>query len=67
MRHTLCAICDTDRWDRPLYPEALGDTAFTRARFSARRMPDRVHYRMVRCGHCGRGIRCTFMTFATVS
>ena len=53
MRHTLCAICDTDQWDRPLYPEALGDGAFTSDRFSARRMPDRVHYRMVRCGHCG--------------
>jgi len=53
MRHTLCAICDTDQWDRPLYHEALGDGAFTSDRFSARRMPDRVHYRMVRCGDCG--------------
>jgi len=52
MRHTLCAICDTDQWDRPLYPEALGDGAFTSDRFSARRLPDRVHYRMVQCGHC---------------
>lgn len=53
MRHTLCAICDTDRWDQPLYAEALGDGAFTSDRFSARRIPDRVHYRMVRCGNCG--------------
>ena len=53
MRHTLCAICDTDRWDRPLYAEALGDAAFTSERFSARRLPDRVHYRMVRCRSCG--------------
>jgi SAM-dependent methyltransferase len=53
MRHTLCAICDTDRWDRLLYAEALGDGAFTSERFSARRTPDRVHYRMVRCGNCG--------------
>ena len=53
MRHTLCAICDTDRWDRPLYAEALGDGAFTSERFSARRLPDRVHYRMVRCENCG--------------
>ena len=53
MRHTLCAICDTDRWDRLLYAEALGDGAFTSNRFSARRMPDRVHYRMVRCQNCG--------------
>jgi SAM-dependent methyltransferase len=53
MRHTLCAICDTDRWDLQLYAEALGPGAFTSERFSARRMPDRVHYRMVRCGNCG--------------
>ena len=53
MRHTLCAICDTDRWDRPLYAESLGDAAFTSDRFSARRIPDRVHYRVVRCANCG--------------
>ena len=53
MRHTLCAICDTDRWDRRLYAEALGEGAFTSERFSARRTPDRVHYRMVRCANCG--------------
>jgi len=53
MHHTLCAICDTDRWDQLLYAERLGDGAFTSERFSARRLPDRVHYRMVRCGNCG--------------
>jgi SAM-dependent methyltransferase len=53
MRRTLCAICDTDRWDQPLYAEALGHGAFTSERFSARRLPDRVHYRMVRCRNCG--------------
>src|SRR5579872_4855170 len=53
MRHTLCAICDTDRWDRLLYAESLPPGAFTSERFSARRVPDRVHYRMVRCGNCG--------------
>jgi len=53
MRHTLCAICDTDRWDRLLYAESLGNAAFTSERFSARRIPDRVHYRMVRCANCG--------------
>lgn len=53
MHHTLCAICDTDRWDQLMYAEALGDGAFTSERFSARREPDRVHYRMVRCRNCG--------------
>lgn len=53
MVHTLCAICDSDRWDRLLYPETLGDQAATSERFSARRTPDRVHYRVVRCDNCG--------------
>jgi SAM-dependent methyltransferase len=53
MHHTLCAICDTDRWDRQVYAASLGADAFTSERFSARRLPDRVHYRMVRCRNCG--------------
>ena len=53
MVHTLCAICDTDRWDRVLYPATMNDQAATAERFSARRTPDRVHYRVVRCGQCG--------------
>ena len=36
MVHTLCAICGTDRRDRLLYPETLGDGAATAERFSAR-------------------------------
>ena len=53
MHHTLCALCETDRWDQPLYPEKLPPNAFTSDTFSARRIPDRIHYRMVRCGQCG--------------
>jgi SAM-dependent methyltransferase len=50
---TTCAVCETDKADREVYPDTLGDNAATRERFSARRTPDRVHYRMVRCGKCG--------------
>jgi 2-polyprenyl-3-methyl-5-hydroxy-6-metoxy-1,4-benzoquinol methylase len=53
MHHTLCALCESDGWDQQLYPEKLPPGSFTGERFSARRMPDRVHYRMVRCGNCG--------------
>lgn len=50
---TRCAICGTlgeatERWPATLTPEA-----FSTATFSARRLPDRVHYRMVRCDRCG--------------
>jgi SAM-dependent methyltransferase len=53
MHHTLCALCDTDQWDRLLYAEKLPPGSFTGDKFSARRMPDRVHYRIVRCQNCG--------------
>ncbi len=50
---TRCAICGTEgnateRWAATLNPEA-----FSVATFSARRLPDRVHYRMVQCDACG--------------
>ena len=53
MHHTLCALCDTDRSDQQLYPEKLPAGALNGETFSARRIPDRVHYRMVRCRDCG--------------
>jgi len=53
MIQTRCAICESDAWDRELYPARLGADAATYGRFSARRQPDRVHYRMVRCANCG--------------
>jgi SAM-dependent methyltransferase len=50
---TRCAICDreggaTERWPATFDPEA-----FSARVFSARRLPDRVHYRMVTCNTCG--------------
>lgn len=50
---TTCAVCDTDTADREVYADTLSADAATSERFSARRTPDRVHYRMVRCGNCG--------------
>jgi len=53
MRPTRCAICDcegnaAERWPATFHPEA-----FNARVFSARRVPDRVHYRMVACNTCG--------------
>ena len=50
---TRCAICDregdaTERWPATFDPEA-----FSARVFSARRLPDRVHYRTVTCDTCG--------------
>ncbi len=53
LQPTSCAICATAGNSTELYPATLTPTAFTAAIFSARRLPDRVHYRLARCRSCG--------------
>jgi SAM-dependent methyltransferase len=48
-----CAICGVEGESAELYPAHLPEGAFSPATFSARRRPDRVHYRIVRCRRCG--------------
>ena len=50
---TRCAICGTEGNSDELYPANLADGAFTATVFSARRLPDGTHYRMVTCRACG--------------
>ncbi len=50
---TPCAICHTVDEARPLYEANFDLAALNPEVFSARRLPDRVHYRMVRCNDCG--------------
>jgi SAM-dependent methyltransferase len=50
---TTCAICGSGSEAEELYPANLDPTAFSANVFSARRAPDRLHYRMVRCRECG--------------
>jgi 2-polyprenyl-3-methyl-5-hydroxy-6-metoxy-1,4-benzoquinol methylase len=50
---THCAICGAGAPATELYPANFDVDDITPARFSARRLPDRVHYRMVRCTRCG--------------
>ena len=52
LRPTCCAICGTEGNAHELYPANFDDQAFTAEVFSARRLPDLVHYRIVRCNHC---------------
>jgi SAM-dependent methyltransferase len=49
---TRCAICGVTEEADELYPASLASDAFTPAVFSARRVPDRTHHRMVRCRRC---------------
>ena len=50
---TRCAICQTEGNATELYPANFDETAFDEAVFSARRLPDGVHYRIVKCNRCG--------------
>jgi len=49
---TACAICQTEDNATELYAANFDPEAFSPAVFSARRMPDRIHYRIVRCNTC---------------
>ena len=53
LRKTLCPICETDRHDREVYVSNFESKDLNEQVFSARRLPDRLHYRMVRCRECG--------------
>jgi SAM-dependent methyltransferase len=50
---TRCAICGTTDSADELYPATLDLADLTPAHFSARRLPDGVHHRIVRCRNCG--------------
>lgn len=53
LHNTRCAICRTEGNCTELYPANFSPEDFSPAVFSARRLPDRIHYRMVRCSGCG--------------
>lgn len=53
LQPTLCAICGEETPSTELYRANLDPSSFTAEVFSARRLPDRLHYRMVRCARCG--------------
>lgn len=48
-----CALCGKKQKIKELYPETLSTKKVTARVFSARRTPDRIHYRFVRCENCG--------------
>src|ERR1700694_1263486 len=50
---TACAICGTFGNAVELYPPTYDESSFNERIFSARRLPDTIHYRLVRCRACG--------------
>ncbi|MDE2025340.1 MAG: class I SAM-dependent methyltransferase [Patescibacteria group bacterium] len=53
MESLVCAICKTNKYTKVLYPANFDKKALTSKIFSARRTPDRIHYRFLRCQKCG--------------
>lgn len=53
MCKTLCAICNTNKNVQVLYKENFNLRKINSKTFSARRIPDRLHYRLVKCQNCG--------------
>lgn len=49
---TRCAICGTTGNAKEVYASNFEPSALNAEVFSARRLPDRIHYRMVRCNSC---------------
>jgi SAM-dependent methyltransferase len=53
LQPTRCAICGTEGNSSELYPAKLDPAALNPVNFSARRVPDRRHFRLVSCTRCG--------------
>lgn len=50
---TKCAICETGNNSTEIYRQNLSAGSFNPDIFSARRLPDKKHYRIVKCAKCG--------------
>lgn len=48
-----CAICGNNKNTKVLYKSTLSNKKLNSKTFSARRIPDRLHYRLVKCQNCG--------------
>ncbi len=53
MEKTQCALCEAEEDFQILYPASFSLRKIDPAVFSARRRPDQVHYRIIKCRRCG--------------
>jgi SAM-dependent methyltransferase len=49
----ICALCGQKQQVRVLFESTFGEEDLTGKTYSARRMPDKIHYRILRCKRCG--------------
>ncbi len=53
MKKQFCPICGPQVEKIPLYPQNFKISQLNKKIFSARRLPDRLHYKTVKCQNCG--------------
>lgn len=53
MKTQFCSICGPKALKKELYPQNFKMSQINPKIFSARRLPDRLHYRIVKCSQCG--------------
>lgn len=53
MKKVICVICKTNKNTVLLYEENFDMSKINSSIFSARRIPDNLHYRLVKCNECG--------------
>lgn len=53
MKTQFCPICGPQAAKKELYPQNFKLSQINPKIFSARRLPDRLHYRIVKCNQCG--------------
>jgi len=53
MKTQFCPICGPQAAKKELYPQNFKLSQINPKIFSARRLPDRLHYRIVKCSQCG--------------
>jgi SAM-dependent methyltransferase len=49
----ICAICGKNQQVELLYPANFKESDLSSHTYSARRLPDRIHYRTLKCKNCG--------------
>jgi len=53
MTDIICAICGKNQQTRILYPATFKKGNISAHTYSARRLPDKLHYRFLKCDKCG--------------
>jgi SAM-dependent methyltransferase len=48
----ICALCGQKQQVKVLYEATFNNKDLTRSTYSARRMPDKIHYRILKCERC---------------